>query len=640
MSRLCIHITVLGFLSACSGGDTEAPQEDTVIVEPPAPSIIRYSDASGLLGLGPLNAFGVALVDYDEDGWVDVTIAHENGVILMRGSPGAFIPDNARAGMDQPLKGANGVIWADVDDDGDLDLFVTRRDSLEVNPKNYDCKLFLNDGKAHFTMAGDSAGLSAKGNWKGAAMGDLDGDGDLDLVVLGGLALKGEKHQQPPSGWGGTPNKIYFNNGDGTFKDVSDTVGCRGPDDGEGHQTVLFDFERDGDLDIFITNDFRADTWCRNSGGGTFEDVSPEIVPSLSIFNHFIMGMDLGDFNGDGCMDLYATNFGPDLLYTGTAELGFWDAYPTAIGSGIDPTSMVSGWGTAALDADHDGDQDLISVSAYEKFADVSNWSPGAAIFLENRNGVSLGGLIDVGSQVNDFFGLPLHAFGLAAGDIDNDMDLDVLIGVYSTLPKGATPPRGFELAKTPILLKNDTDLSDRHAIFIKLEQAPPNRRAVGATVIVSVDGKRTARVMTAGTSYLSQHAMALHFGLGESQSPDWVSVQWPGGHTQVFTGLSGSKITLTRGQQACVPAGSCRGITTHECVSREAFPDFKSKECKSVCARAFDCGWGDMLQVLGRVECMQRCIEGAFHAEEMQCIIAADCGPPPECLSAEPERS
>jgi hypothetical protein len=449
---------------------------------------------------------------------------------------------------------------------------------------------------------------------------------------MGGIALG--MGETPSHGWDGTPNKIYMNQGKLVFADVSDTAGCTGPKDGEGWGTVLFDFDRDGDLDIYITNDFRPDTWCSNNGDGTFKDVSDTLVPHQK--NPGIMGIDLGDTNGDGCVDMVATNFGPDFVYTATSSGQYIDTYNIAIGDGADPSTLISGWGVALLDADHDGDQDLVSVAAYDQFTQDA-MTPGSAAFLENRGGLKPGGLLDVGSQVNDLFGLPLHAYGLAVGDIDNDGDLDILIGVNGVLPKGASPPRGYELPRSPILLKNDSDLTDRHALFIELKQPPPNARAVGATVVVSVGGRRTARVVTAGTSYLSQHALPLHFGLGTASAPDWVAVQWPGGQTQLFTDVSGPQLTLTRSGASCTPAGRCEGIKIQRCIDPEEIEQYTLKTCNTVCERLEECEWLTLLDLSSTDQCREVCLAAGFPQAEIQCILNASCGAKPECLREEP---
>tara|TARA_Y100001968_G_scaffold304002_1_gene318633 strand:+ start:58 stop:1848 length:1791 start_codon:yes stop_codon:yes gene_type:complete len=526
------------------------------------------------LGLPPLKASGVSLVDFDDDGLPDLTIAAKEGLQVLRNRGDWQFEDAADAlGLDDAqlatrLELAHAVIWVDIDDDGDLDLFMTRRlrtsdiTAQTVNAQPPALLMRGADGRLQDFTA--QSGLELAGYWEGAAFGDLDGDGDLDLVMLGGIDPEGNS-----SGgmFSGTPARLWRNEGGGLFSDFSAASNCTGPADGESWQTVILDLDGDGDQDILQANDFQNSTLCVNDGSGYFS--SWQGSGSMD-FSASAMGLSVGDLTGDGCLEIYVTNFAQaDATLNFDGQGNFTEVYLSLLGSHPDPSPPLSGYGVSLSDVDLDGDQDLLWVAAYDLANPAQGQLPGALKFARNRGDTPDGRLIyqQPGSAVM-LDGIH-NAYGLAHGDLDGDGDLDYLVGVDRDPPgpEDYEPPLSDapiplpEVASSSFLLRNNSELNGRNFLSIRLRQPTPNPRAVGAVVRVSIDGKLATRAVMAGSSYNSSHAYPLHFGLGEASRPDWVQVTWPDGHSQLFTELSGGVQQIERGSEGCIPAGSCAEI-------------------------------------------------------------------------------
>ncbi len=617
-SALCV------LLLACGAGGCG---NDPVLATPwaeilGAPSAVRLTEVP--LVTASLRCRGVALVDYDDDGDVDITAAHRDGVLLLQNEGGVFTPDQR---LSAGPTNANAVVWADVDDDGDLDLLVTRS-SLEDEaaiPEPLSVALYRAEDGA-LTNVTSAAGLTAEGYWQGATFGDLDEDGDLDLIVMGGP--RPVPDHQTQLGFNGSANRFWRNKGDGTFEDMTSTIGCTGADDGEGWGAQLLDFDRDGRLDMFLTNDFRGDTLCRNEGSGVFSDVSHKRLDLQGETG--AMGTAIGDLDGDGCPELYSTNFGRDLVYSATFGGPLVNSYTTAF-DGVRDTSVArSGWGVAAFDVDLDGDQDVMTVSAFDAPIGHSSdaVSIGGASFYENRSGRIADSIIDVGDEVNDLFTEPMHGYGLAVADIDGDGDQDVLLGLTETLPSQYDTALGEGLPAGPMLLRNDSG-GDNHWLALTLAQPAPNARAVGAVVTVSVGGRQAIGMVTAGTSFLSAHSYTLHFGLGGATAPDWVRVVWPGGATQVFLGVEAGAFTVQRSDAPCVPPGACDDVPAVQgCLSDVLLADIAA--CSALCEKLAACGWTDYGGIPDSEPCGTLCVDRPFSVARTQCLMAAECSADP----------
>ena len=559
---------------ACAGDDDGWGDDDTFGDDDDLEDreILLVPDADSL-GLPPLKTIGVSLVDFDEDGRPDVTLAAKEGVYLLRNlGDWSFQDVTADMGLHAPalaerVSEAHAVVWVDVDDDGDLDLFLVRRLRLRDDGPGTDarmsCSLFLRTGPSELIDFTAQSGLDRVGFWEGPAFGDLDGDGDLDLVVLGGIntsTFGGEP------GFSGTPAVLWRNNGDGTFVDMSESSGCMGPPDSESWQLLIVDFEGDGDMDLFQANDRRPSTLCLNDGAGVFHNLEGEV--SLNFGSP--MGLSVGDMTGDSCLEVYGTNFGaPDTNLNFDSSGGFVEVYQSLLGGNPDPSSAVSGYGVSFNDTDLDGDHDLLWVAAYDIGFFSNALIGGLLVYARNSHQGTVAQLSYQSAGPDPMLDGIHNAFGVAHGDIDGDGDLDFLVGVDfdPPVPADFDPPLSGESLPLPpeaqrsFLLRNDTDQTGRGYLSLSLRQPAPNLRAVGATVVVRAGSKRVARSLMAGSSYNSSHAYPLHFGLGARDKPDWVFVRWPDGFEQLFTDIPAGVVTIERSEATCVPPGTCGGI-------------------------------------------------------------------------------
>jgi len=558
----------------CEDGDGPWGDDDTFGDDDDLPDqdILLVPDADSL-GLPPLKTYGVSLVDFDEDGRPDVTLAAKEGLYLLRNLGDWNFEDVTESmGLRDPaladrVEQAHAVVWVDLDDDGDLDLFVVRRRRMQdvgpgVDGGGLSSSLFLRTGPEELTDFTSQSGLEVDGFWEGPAFGDLDGDGDLDLIVLGGIntTIFGGT-----PGYMGSPARLWRNQGGGIFEEMSSQSGCTGPADSESWQVLAVDFEGDGDMDLFEANDRRASTLCLNDGSGVFHDLSGEI--SLNFGSP--MGLAVGDLNGDACIEVYGTNFGqPDTALNFDSTGGFIEVYQGLLGVNPDPSAPVSGYGVSLNDTDLDGDQDLLWVAAYDIGFFSNSLLPGIVAYARN-SGQGASSLRYLSPGPDPMLADDHNSYGMAHGDIDGDGDLDFLVGVDYDPPVASDfqPPLTVEPAPLPattarsFLLRNDTVQTGRGFVSITLRQPAPNLRAVGATVVVRAGSKRTTRALMAGSSYNSTHAYPLHFGLGSRERPDWVFVRWPDGYEQLFTNIPGGNVTIERSEDICVPAGSCGGI-------------------------------------------------------------------------------
>jgi len=545
-------------LACCSSPppDDESPDSTEPI------TLVADSDS---LALPPLRAYGISLVDYDDDGLADVTLAAVSGLYVFHNEgEWAFRDVTAELGLSgaaaPDLANSYAVVWVDVDDDGDLDLFVSRRLlPQDSGPGIHALRtpLLLRAQGGQLVDITAESGLAVEGSWEGAAFSDLDGDGRLDLVLTGGVDASGENNGE--FGHTGSGGAMWRGLGDGTFERLDGAAACTGPEDSESWGVLALDVDGDGDQDVLQANDFIPATFCLNQGDGTFAD-GDELMPTLGS----PMGLGAGDINGDGCLDIYATNFeNPDnvLSFDGTGLVT--DYYLSMVANGNDPSPTASGYGLSIQDADLDGDQDVLWVSAFESGVAQPGLSPGRLALARGGEGTANRRLVYASLGDEPTLAGSHNGYGMAHGDLDGDGDLDVAVSVDSEPRDDQGQPLTMpaDFVDTTFLLRNDTPRDGRAWLSLRLEQDAPNRRAVGATVRIKVEGRVTARVVTAGSSFLSSHDYPLHFGLGHSDAPEWVHVRWPDGATQLITNLGAGARSLVRSAQACVPEGSCDGL-------------------------------------------------------------------------------
>src|SRR5271154_1055702 len=489
---------------------------------------------------------GVALIDYDNDGWLDIYLVNGStyDAIAGKASPpqaalfhnnhdGTFTDVARQAGVTNDRWGF-GVAVGDYDNDGWPDLYVTNFG------KN---RLYHNNHDGTFTDVAEKAGV-ALGNWStGATFGDYDGDGRLDLFVPGYVhydlehppvpgspvvafstcEFRGLKVMCGPRGLKGEPDHLFHNNGDGTFTDVSEKAGVSDSNRYYGLTAVFADVNNDGKVDLMVANDSTPNYLYVNKGDGTFEDASYASGYALNENGRETasMGIAVGDYLNNGRLDIYNTTFSDDYnpLYRNDGDANFTDiSYQLGI---AEPTIPFLGWGTAFLDFDNDGWKDLIVANGHVyPQVDHTTWGTTWAqrpLLFRNIDGKKF----DLEPAVEGTALATLYVGrGMAVGDLFNDGKLDVVINA---------------LDHHPALLRNVSP-DTHHWVGLKLVGGPKSPRdAVGATVYLTADGKKQRGDVFSGGSFASTHDPRAHFGLGDATTIDLIEVHWPSGARENF---------------------------------------------------------------------------------------------------------
>jgi len=506
------------------------------------------------------NGAGVALFDYDNDGSVDALVL--NGVRLAEGArevesyppgkapvshlyrnnrDGTFTDVTARAGL-RASGWASSVCVGDYDNDGWLDLFVT------YYGQNV---LYRNRGDGTFEDVTARAGLPTGGTrWgSGCTFVDYDRDGRADLFVSNylrfDLAHAPEVGNGPNCLWKGVPvncgpkglptdsNLLFHNNGDGTFSDVSVTSGIARVTGRYSMTAAAADFDGDGWLDIYVACDSTASILYHNNHDGTFTDTAVEsgVAYGENGTQQAGMGVALGDYNGDGLIDLLKTHFADDVpaLYRNLGK-GLYEDVAVAAGVGV--LNRYVEWGAGMPDLDNDGRPDLMYVTGnvYPEVEKVLKEYPhrGPRVVFRNLDGARF-------EQVTDRSGpgaTRAHSSrGAAFGDIDNDGKLDVLV---------------FNMNEPPSLLHNNYN-GPNHWVALKLEGTTSNRAALGAVVRVTAAGRTQAQTVLSQSSYYSHDDLRLHFGLGTAVAADTIEIRWPSGHVQTLRNVRGDRVVNVR---------------------------------------------------------------------------------------------
>ena len=484
---------------------------------------------------------GVGFIDCDNDGKLDIVTVNGSSVdrYLQGGDPMVtlyhqvgdlkFKDITSEAGL--TVKGwGMGVAVADFDNDGWQDLYVTGygRNAL-----------YRNLGNCQFEDVTDKAGVKMGGFSAGAAWGDYDKDGFVDLFVpryvyidINKLPVFGSNDkfcrfrgvmvQCGPWGLPGESDFLFHNRGDGTFEDVSKKAGVDDPDHRFGMQGIWADYDNDGWPDLYVANDAGPNFLYHNRHDGTFEEAGLLSGAALSSDGKELgsMGVDFGDFDHDGLLDIFVTVFTEqsDLLFWNQGPRGFVDvAWSAGIGK---PTFMPVGWGTGFFDVDNDTWLDIFVAQGhvYPQLDLVKNGAPyrePLLLFRNNRDRT----FEDV-SSLAGLDKLPLSSRrGVAFGDVNNDGKVDMLI---------------LNVGESPTLLINRTR-SDNHAALFKLLGTKSNKAALGARVTVKAGGVTQFSEVRGGGSYCSQNDLRLHFGLERAITMNTVEIRWPSGSKQVL---------------------------------------------------------------------------------------------------------
>jgi hypothetical protein len=494
---------------------------------------------------------GVGLIDYDHSGWLSIYVVNGSTVDALTGKAtpphaalfrnnhdGTFTDIAARAGVTNDRWGT-GVAIADFDNDGWPDIYVTNVG------KN---RLYRNNHDGTFTDVAGKAGVQL-GNWSASATwGDYDGDGRLDLFVAGYIhwdwdhlpaskqtggnnafcTFRAEPVACGPRGLKGEPDHLFHNNGDGTFTDVSVKAGVDDKPGFYGLGAVFVDMNHDGKVDLLVGNDSTPNYMYLNKGDGTFEDVSYSSGFALNEAGRETasMGIAVGDYENNGNLAIFDTTFSDDYkpFYRNEGDGNLTDiSYQLGIAEVSIP---FLSWGDAFFDYDNDGYKDLMMADGHvypeaDKYDWGTSWAQRPMLFhniagkkFEAVPAVEGTGLADV-----------IAGRGMAVGDLFNDGKIDVVINVMDG---------------HPVLLRN-VNPDRNHWIELKLVSAPrPGVKgvpadAIGATVYLTSNGMRQRGDVISGGSYLSTSDPRLHFGLGQATTIDALEIHWPDGKVQKF---------------------------------------------------------------------------------------------------------
>ena len=502
------------------------------------------------------NGSGVALVDVDRDGWLDVLVL--SGTRLQEGArkdtdfkaaeaPTNRLYRNRRNGTFEEVTDkagirrsgwASGVCAGDYDNDGWTDLYLT------YFGRNV---LYRNRGDGTFADVTREAGLEVDAvRWgSGCSFVDIDRDGLLDLFVANYLRFDIQTAPEPGAGanctWKGIPvncgpkglptdtNLLYRNTGKGRFVDVSGPSGIARVTSRYPMTAAAADFTGDGWTDIYVACDSTASILYRNNQDGTFTDIAVESGTAYNEDGNAQAGMGIaaGDYNNDGLLDLVKTHFADDIpaLYRNLGKGLFEDA---ATAAGLNVQNRYVEWGAGLSDFDNDGFADLLYVTGnvYPEIEQLLERYPhrGPRVVFRNVNGARFE---EVTAASGSGATTPHSSRGAAFGDIDNDGDVDVVI---------------MNMNEPPSLLRNGY-AGGNGWIQIALEGRTSNRSAIGATVVVTAGGVRQARAVLSQSSYYSHDDLRVHFGLGSRSRVDEIEVRWPSGQVQRLKDVEGRRV-------------------------------------------------------------------------------------------------
>ena len=485
---------------------------------------------------------GVVFFDYDTDGDADLYFVNSGNIpqakqdaqqaqlgnVLYRNDGDGRFTDVTETSGTGDTKYGMAAAAGDIDNDGDADLYVANfgQDTL-----------YRNNGDGTFTDITEAAGIDNTLWGIAAVYLDFDVDGDLDIFVVNYLVyelsmpvttFKGIIGYGHPRSYEGTPDVLYRNNGDGTFTNIAETAGVTNPTEGRGMAAIACDYDNDGFPDIYVTNDTNRNFLYHNNGDGTFTDEGLFIGAGYDENGvaEGSMGIDCGDYNSDGWLDLIVANSEKATLYKNEEGLFFADA--TAESQLQQPTLPFVGFSPLFLDYDNDGHLDLFCANGHpqdviESLMDHETYAQRDQMFQNRGDGT----YVDVSETAGAYFTETLVGRAAATADYDNDGDTDIVI---------------MNSNQRAVLLRNDGGNANNW-IGIKLVGSQRNRDGIGAKVTVSTADMTQMREVKSGSSYASGSDTRLLFGLGENQRVEKITIAWQKGTTQVLKDLSTNQI-------------------------------------------------------------------------------------------------
>jgi hypothetical protein len=543
---------------------------------PPSP-LVRFTDVAQKAGIDvrmknggaetkkyifESTGSGVALIDYDRDGYPDIFLVNGSSAegfapsaaptnhLFHNNRDGTFTDVTARAGIASSGWG-HGVCVGDFDNDGLDDLFVTYYGRQNI--------LYHNNGDGTFTDVTAKAGLGEqRRNWStGCAFVDYDRDGRLDLFVASyvdfNLATAGLPGSGPncssrgvavfcgPRGLPAAHSYLYRNQGNGKFADVSAVAGIRRASDCYGLGVLTGDFENRGWPDIYVACDSTPSLFFRNNGNGTFVErgVEAGIAYDEDGREQAGMGVAAGDYDADGWLDIFKTNFEDDVpdLYHNEGDGTFtFRTFDAKLGFNL----KYLGWGGGFFDYDNDGWPDIFIANGHV-YPELENHHHSESPYRQRNllyHNSGNGQFEDVTPMAGPGFDLRRSGRGVAFGDLDNDGRIDILINNQND---------------PPTLLRNESE-SPNHWISVRTVGTKSNRDGIGSRVALVAGGRRQIQEVRSGGSYLSQNDLRVHFGLGSATKIDRIEVRWPSGTVDQMENVSADRFLTIEEGRGIVP--------------------------------------------------------------------------------------
>jgi hypothetical protein len=543
-SRLAASCAV-GFVASAMCASAQAPTIRFTDATQSAGIRFRHeSGARGRFHLPETIGSGGAFFDFDRDGDLDLYLL--NGVdfdnpgtgpgsaLYENNGDGTFTDITARAGIANVGNYGMGCAVGDVDNDGDSDLYVTNF-GADV--------LYRNNGDGTFSDVTREARLGDPSWGSSATFLDYDGDDYLDLYVVNYVEYALSSRYPPcitdglrtychPRHFSGAPDRLYRNNGDGTFVDVTQKAGivdAGGEHEGKGLGVVAADFDNDGDTDVYVANDDTPNYLFLNRGDGTFEERATLAGCAYSVdgIAQAGMGVTAGDYNDDGWLDIFVTNlvYETNACYRNNGDGTFTDVtYDASLGN---ESYLFVGFGTGFLDVDNDGRLDLFVANGHilnnvEQMTDAITYAQRNQLFWNVGDGT----FAELADESSDFLRRLRVSRGAIFGDYDNDGDTDIVV------TNSGQPVE---------LWRNDT-VTGNHWLRVRVVGTKTNRDGYGTRLTLTANAVAQMREVHAGSSYLSSNDPRVLFGLGANESAERLVIRWQSGVTQTFDNVSADR--------------------------------------------------------------------------------------------------